>query len=129
MRADATEGEPPTQGAPAREERTQHEITLDTMRDRGCGHGVRRQPRRRRSVRLHSAHHGVNTGVRLTFGPNGDSSDGLPVTIPVAQYLANKEYTSQVLQPATGEKNESYAHTSSPGSRADSDRRWPAGAR
>lgn len=53
--------------------------------------------------------YGVNTGVRLVFGPNGDLSDGLPVTFPVSGYLANNEYTSQVVQPGSGEKNESYA--------------------
>lgn len=53
--------------------------------------------------------YGVNTGVRLVFGPNGDLSDGLPVTFPVGNYLADKRYTAQVVNPLTGEKNESYA--------------------
>lgn len=49
------------------------------------------------------------TGVWLTYGPVEERRDGLPITSPVSDYIARKEYTAEVLQFGSGAVNESYA--------------------
>jgi hypothetical protein len=56
---------------------------------------------------------GINTGVRLDHAGGLLRTDGLAITLPVQDYILNKEYTFQVVSPGSGEASESYAQISS----------------
>lgn len=61
---------------------------------------------------LIATQYGVNTGVLLVVGSSTTFTDGLPLTRPIDDYLANKTYSAQIVQPGSGEQSEAYAQVS-----------------